>query len=157
MVTHPHTHTVINDAGDAVEENMWLRVGWRLLMIIFCWPLVTAVSCIHQEAEVSVKEKDGNSLCLSPLRPFFFSSFSRSFHLICMSVSVKDSLLVLSAFWLSINMRFVICLDYSQHSEHFDNPSASGFIHLAGLQYFDCGVCMHMCACLPLCLCQSLY
>lgn len=123
----------------------WLRVGWGLLMIISCCPLVTA-AFIRMIAE-NEGESEGGILCLSHLK------LNLCFW-ICMSVSIRCSLLVLSAFWHSIKMHFVICLDICQHSKHCDNPSASGFIHLAGLQYFDCGKCM--CVCVFLYVCQPL-
>lgn len=92
---------------------------------------------------------EGDSLCL------LSSLMDLSFR-ICKSVRVRYSLLVLSAFWHSINMHFVICLDICQHSKHCDNPSVSGFIHLAGLQYLDCRECVRVSVCLFLCFCQPL-
>lgn len=85
---------------------------------------------------------EGDSLCL------LSSLMDLSFR-ICKSVRVRYSLLVLSAFWHSINMHFVICLEICQHSKHCDNPFVSGFIHLARLQYFDCKECVHVSVFLP--------
>lgn len=51
MVGHPHTPVVIDEPGDAIEGETGLTIGWGLLMIISCCPLVTAISCIHQEAQ----------------------------------------------------------------------------------------------------------
>lgn len=90
----------MDELGDAVEEDILLRVGLRLLMSSSGCPLVTAISGIHHKAR-----RDSRSL----------SSHSGSLCVICKSVSVRGSLLVLSAFWRSINVRFAICLDISQH------------------------------------------
>lgn len=130
-----------------VQEHIWLRAGWGFINDNF--PPPSSHRCVYQDAQW--QRRDSLSALVSYQNSLLFW--------ICMSVGVRCSPLVLSARWHSFNMNFVICLDSCQHPKRRDNPSASGFIHLAALQYFDCGkcTCARVCVCVLLCLCQSLY
>lgn len=100
-----HTLTLMDELCDAAEEDICLRVGYRLLMIISCRPLVTAISCIHQ----------GDTLSLSsPSRRPVHLTLDLCVSFVCQSASEARPLL-LSALRLDVNMRFVICLVISQH------------------------------------------
>lgn len=60
---------------------------------------------------------------------------------------------LLSARWHRLNISVLLSvLDSCQHSKDCDNPSASGFSHLACLQDFDC-LCQCVCVCECVCAC----